>query len=652
MGRIKVDNYIPPMLAKETDKPFSDSEWIYEMKWDGFRAIAEVNKTKVQLYSRNGNSFNDAYPIVVEALKKLNIKAVLDGEIVIMDEDGRTNFQKLQFYHTDKEHVIQYRVFDVLEANGKKYYETPLIERKTILKKLLPGSDVIFYSDHIKTKGEEFFALAQQSDLEGIMAKRADSLYYPGVRTSNWLKIKHHKTTEAVIAGFTEPTGSRQHFGALVLGIYEGKELIYVGHTGSGFNTKTLHEMSRKLAPLVQPVSPFATRVKTNTPVAWVKPQLVAEIKYTEWTRDKILRHPIFLRLRDDKKAKDVTMAATKPMTTEKPKRKTAKKSKVKPTKVTTKKKSEKVKKPANPDKERFYTFGKIKVRTSNPNKIYFPEDKVTKSDVIDYYISVSKYILPYLKDRPESLKRNPNGIRDFGFFHKDAGDEAPSWVKSVPLYSESTGKNIDYIICNNQATLTYMNNLGCIEINPWHSTVRKPDHPDYLIIDIDPSDKNTFDQVIEVANVVNDILQRAGATGYCKTSGASGLHVYIPAGKKYTYEQLKDFAHLICMLVEEELPDFTTLERNLKKRGNKHIYLDHLQNRKGQTISSVYSLRPKPGATVSMPLKWSEVKPGLKPTDFHIHNALERIKKTGDLFKGVLAKGIDLQKCLKRLGS
>jgi bifunctional non-homologous end joining protein LigD len=302
-------------------------------------------------------------------------------------------------------------------------------------------------------------------------------------------------------------------------------------------------------------------------------------------------------------------------------------------------------------EKERIYAYGKIKVRTTNPNKVYWPAEGITKGQMIDYYRSISKYILPYLKNRPQSLKRNPNGIGDFGFFHKDAGYEAPAWVKSAPLYSKSAKRYIDYIVCNNAATLTYMNNLGCIEINPWHSTLKKPDHPDYLVIDIDPSDKNTFNQVIETANVVNDVCSRAGITGYCKTSGASGMHVYIPAQKKYNYDQLKDFANLICLLVQAQLPAFTTLERNLKKRGDKRIYLDHLQNRKGQTISSVYSLRPREGATVSMPLKWKEVKPGLSPRDFTIHNALKRIEKTGDIFSGVLGRGIDLAKCLKMLG-
>ncbi|MEO6704218.1 MAG: non-homologous end-joining DNA ligase [Ginsengibacter sp.] len=307
-------------------------------------------------------------------------------------------------------------------------------------------------------------------------------------------------------------------------------------------------------------------------------------------------------------------------------------------------------KKEARNGTDMIFTFGKSKVKVTNINKVYFPEDGVTKGDVVNYYISMAKYILPYLKGRPESLLRNPNGIHESGFFHKDAGENVPSFVKSEKVYSESNDKEIDYIVCDNLETLVYLNNLGCIEINPWHSTVKALDKPDYLMIDIDPSEKNTFDQVIEAALVVKEILDKAKAESFCKTSGASGLHVYVPTGKKYSFEQVKDFALLICTMANDRLKRFTTLERNLQKRGNKHIYMDYLQNRRGQTIASVYSLRPKVGATVSTPLLWKEVKKGLSPKQFTIHNTEKRVHKMGDIFKGVLGKGIDLKKCLKNL--
>lgn len=296
------------------------------------------------------------------------------------------------------------------------------------------------------------------------------------------------------------------------------------------------------------------------------------------------------------------------------------------------------------------YTFGKTKVNVTNPSKIYFPKEKITKKDVVDYYVSIADYILPYLKGRPESLLRHPNGITKQSFFQKDAAGNAPSFVSHQLIYSESNDKEINYIVCDNPATLVYLNNLGCIEMNPWHSTVKSLEYPGYLMIDIDPSENNIFDQVVQAALTVKEILDKAGAVSFCKTSGATGMHVYVPAGKKYTFEQVKDFAYIICRMAHEKLKGFTTLERNLAKRGNKHIYMDYLQNRSGQTLASVYSLRPKPGATVSTPLLWDEVKPGLSPKEFTIYNTLDRVKKTGDIFKGVLGKGIDLAKCLKNL--
>lgn len=295
--------------------------------------------------------------------------------------------------------------------------------------------------------------------------------------------------------------------------------------------------------------------------------------------------------------------------------------------------------------------IGSTEVNLTNQGKLYFPQDKITKGDVVMYYQSVQQYILPYLKDRPQSLKRNPNGIVDDGFYHKDAGDTAPKWVKSLSLFSESANKDIDYIICNDRQTLMYLNNLGCIELNPWNSRKGKLDHPDYMVMDLDPSDKNTFEQVIEAAQAVKEVMDRAGAECYCKTSGATGLHIYVPMGARYTYEQVRNFAHITALLVQDMLPDTTTVERALKKRNKKHLYLDYLQNKRGQTLAAAYSLRPRKGATVSTPLDWKEVKKGLSPLDFTIQNTLKRIEKKGDLFAGVMGKGIDLKKVLKNLG-
>ncbi len=290
------------------------------------------------------------------------------------------------------------------------------------------------------------------------------------------------------------------------------------------------------------------------------------------------------------------------------------------------------------------------KITFTHLDKIFWPDEGYTKGDVIDYYNTVYPFIIKYMKDRPESLFRTPNGIKGEGFFHKDAGGNAPDWVKSVPLYSESAEKEIHYIICSDKPTLLYLANLGCIEMNPWNSRLENLDKPDYLVLDLDPSEKNTFEQVIEAANLINGILEKAGAVSFPKTSGATGLHIYVPLGARYSYEQAKEFAHMIVMMAHEQLPAFTSLDRSLSKRGESHLYLDYLQNNKGQTLACAYSLRPKPGATVSTPLEWKEVKKGLHPSDFTIQNIMRRIEKKGDLFNGVLLKGIDMAKCIKKL--
>lgn len=295
-------------------------------------------------------------------------------------------------------------------------------------------------------------------------------------------------------------------------------------------------------------------------------------------------------------------------------------------------------------------TISGKKLSLTHLDKVFWPDEGYTKGDVIDYYNKVYKYIGKYLKDRPQSLYRTPNGIKAKGFFHKDAGDAAPDWVKKYPSWSESANKEVNYIVCNDKPTLLYIANLGSIEINPWNSRITKPDHPDYLIMDIDPSEKNTYDQVIDTALVIKEILDKAGAAAYCKTSGATGMHVYVPLGAKYDYDHAKEFAHIIATLAQEQLPKFTSLERNLAKRTKSNIYIDYLQNRKGQTLCSVYSLRPKAAAPVSTPLEWKEVKKGLDPRKFNIKNTIARLEKKGDIFAPVLKKGIDMEKCLKNL--
>lgn len=652
----KLTHFIKPMLATPAEVPFTDKDWVFEIKWDGYRAITEKKGKNIKFYSRNGLEFQELYPELVPELMKIKKDCVLDGEIVVLNEEGKPSFQKLQQFDEDRSMPILYYVFDCLWYDGQDITGLPLTERKKYAQKALPKSHAVLYSDHVEEEGEKFFnEIIKLDGLEGMMAKRADSTYEEGRRSRSWLKIKLANTQEAVIAGYTAPRESRKYFGALILGVYDKKKLRYIGHSGTGFTDKMLKELYAKMQPLVTDQSPFDEKVPVNAAVTWVEPELVCNVKFSEFTDEGIMRHPVFMGLRMDKEPEEVdhidkpvkktSKAAVKKSISKKESAKPARSAGAKPA---TKKSTDIG---TSKENERIVRVDGHELKLTNQNKIFWPDEKYTKGDVIAYYNKVSDYILPYLIDRPQSLKRNPGGIEDKGFYHKDAGDKAPHWVKSVPVYSESGNKTIDYILCNDKATLLYLNNLGCIEINPWNSRIQKPDNPDYLIMDIDPSEKNTFNQVIDVARVIKEILDKAGCTCYCKTSGATGMHVYIPLQGRYTYDQARPFSEIIANMACEQLPDFTTVERPLNQRKGR-IYIDFLQNRRGQTLSSVYSIRPVPGASVSTPLKWKEVKHGLTPLDFTIKTALKRFDKVGDLFHNVLTDKNDLRKCIDRLES
>ncbi len=374
---------------------------------------------------------------------------------------------------------------------------------------------------------------------------------------------------------------------------------------------------------LVTEAKPFKKKpaLKGRTPT-WLVPELICEVNFSEWTRSGHMRHPSFKGLRMDKLPKEIT------------KEKTIKVPK---------------KKPAAKKEGDALEIGGISVPISNLDKVYWPESGLRKYDLIDYYLKIADTILPFLKDRPQNLHRHPNGITEEGFYQKDTAGIFPHWLESTKIFSKHNNKELEYIMCQNEASLIYMANLGCIEINPWNSRVQNLLNPDFTVIDIDPSEKTTFEQVIEVAQVAHEVLDKAKITGYAKTSGSSGIHIYIPLGAKYTYDEARDFTKILCYFINEQLPDLTSMERNVKKRKGK-IYLDFLQNRKGQTLAAPYCARPKPGATVSAPLEWDEVKPGLDMRDFTIKTMPDRIEKKPDLFKPVLGKGIDIEKALDAL--
>jgi bifunctional non-homologous end joining protein LigD len=659
----KIPIGMKPMLATLVDDPFDDPDWIYEVKWDGYRALGfSLKNGDVQLLSRNNKSFNDKFYPVYEALQEWKKDIVVDGEIMVLNDKGISNFGDLQNWRSEADGELIYYVFDILWYEGKNLMDLPLYQRQAILEEVLPqdSEDRIRISKVFKASGTEFFEAAKRMGMEGIIAKKTGSTYAANVRSKEWLKIKVSNRQEVVIAGFTKNEDTSKSFSSLLLGVYEKGKLQYVGKVGTGFSNKLQKEMMASFEPLITKSSPFneipdvnkPSRFRPNPPRAkatWLKPELVCEVAFTEVTSDGVFRHPSFQGMRIDKKAKDVvreTAEATSEILEEPQKEK----------ELTEDTHASAVKAPKTRDRKTLLNpKDQVQVRKinghelkfTNLSKVYWPDDKVTKRDMFNYYYQVAQYILPYLKDRPLSLNRFPGGINGKSFYQKDVKGKAPEWAKTFP-YTTSDGEAKEYLVGDKEDTLLWMASLGCIEMNPWFSRVQSPDMPDYCVIDLDPDKKNTFDDVIQVALEVKNVLDELDVPCYCKTSGSTGIHIYIPMGGKYTYDQSQLFAKIVVSTVEERLPDLTSTERMIVNRKGK-MYLDFLQNRPGATLAGPYSLRPKPGATVSMPLHWDEVKPGLEMKDFNIHNALDRLKSEGDIFKGVLGKGIDLVKTIEK---
>lgn len=655
--KTRIPTGMKPMLATLVNEPFDDPDWLFEVKWDGYRALAFINDGKADLLSRNNKSFNDKFYPIVKALESWNFNAVLDGEILVVNKKGISNFGDLQNWRSEADGELVFYAFDILWYSGKNLTDLPLTQRQSVLQEVLPtDNDSIRISKVFNTSGIEFFKAAEKMGLEGIIAKKSDSTYSANIRSREWLKIKVSRRQEVVIGGYTKNEDTTKAFSSLLLGVYENEEFQYVGKVGTGFSSKQQKEMLNEFKPLIQKDSPFHTEPDYNKPsrfrpkppkakATWLKPELVCEVAFTEVTSDGVFRHPSFQGMRTDKKAKDVIREIpeqTEEVIEDSPE--SVHQQAVSPPKNKGRKTL------LNPkDETQIRKISGHELKFTSLSKLYWPEDGVTKRDMFNFYYQVSEYILPYLKDRPLSLNRFPGGIHGKSFYQKDVKGKAPEWVKTFP-YVNGEGEHKEYLVGDDDATLLWMASLGCIEMNPWFSRIQSPDHPDYCVIDLDP-DKNTFDQVIEAALEVKKVCDAINVPCFCKTSGSTGIHIYIPLGARYSYDQSQMFARIIVNIVHKQLPTYTSLERMIAKRNGK-MYLDFLQNRPGATIAGPYSLRPKPGATVSMPLHWDEVKPGLTMKDFTIFNSLDRLKVEGDLFKGVLGKGIDLEKVTQKAQS
>lgn len=610
----KLPEFIFPMLATLVDEPLNSDDWLFEIKWDGFRALAFIDENSIDLKSRNKLSFNQQFPILTKELKKIKEQVILDGEIVALDEEGKSHFQLLQNYQNNSSVNICYYIFDILFYEGNDLRDTPLIERKEILKKFLDKYSFSYlrYNDHILKNGISFFKEAVKNNLEGIIGKKVASTY-ESKRSKEWIKIKSSLRQEVVIGGFTEPQGSRDKFGSLIVGIYNNNnELEYAGHVGGGFNSSLLKSVHKELSKYIQKNCPFKTKPKRNKDATWVKPKLICEVSFAEWTKDNIMRQPIFEGLREDKKAKEVKKEVPSHINKEKDNN--------------------------NNNNENF--------ELTNLDKVYWPKEKITKGDLIDYYEKMSPYILPYLKDRPIMLHRYPNGIEKPSFYQKDISYTPPKGINLCPIQHE--GKVDNYLLINDLNSLLYAINLGSIDIHPFISRYQHVDNPDFCLIDLDPHDI-AFTKVIEAAQLLHEILTELNLKHHCKTSGGNGLHIFIPLQGKYDFDQSRQFAEILCYLVNKQLPNTTSLERNPKRR-EKKIYLDCLQNRRGQTVVPPYIVRPRPKALVSTPLFWEEVNKNLDLSKYNMQSIINRVEEIGDIFKPVLKETNNIKKALKAL--
>src|SRR3954464_10650217 len=661
--------------------------WTFEPKYDGIRVLAFVTSDEVKLITRNGKEKAKQFPEIVAALEKLASQArrsfVLDGEIVALIDGEPARFQELQSrMHVKESHIIERHsssspaaliLFDIVMDGDEVLLDEPWTERRAHLEKRV-GKRVtkqLRITDSVQGDGKKMLDRARREGWEGVIAKRIDSWYEPGNRSRNWLKLKIEFRQEFVVGGYTEPRNSREHIGAILLGYYDKDRFIYVGHTGGGFGRESLAEMYGKLKPLERKTSPFVETPKTNERAHWVDPKVVVEVKFSEWTADKRLRQPIFLGVRDDKDAREV--AVERPSVQRKTPREdsipqrhervavAARASKPKasraPRRPTPTKAGPKANKKASDGSavaqlteieakrgEGTLDLGRGKtLKVSNLDKVFFPRDGYTKGDVMRFYARIADFILPTMQDRPLVLKRFPNGIDGESFYQQKASDTTPSEVRVETIVTDGGEKQPRYI-GGDLLTLLYTIQLGAISVDPWHSRVGSLEYADYTIIDLDPGPRANFGRVIQVARWAKEVIDGFGLHAAVKTSGSTGLHIYLPLPPRTPNDAATLVAQMIATKVADAHPKEATIERFVKARGAATVYVDYLQNIQGKTVAGAYCVRAKPGATVSTPLKWAELKNDLDPRDYHLANAAERFEKVGDIWNEAMRKKNSLQ--------
>lgn len=633
------------MLATLAEAPLVSKTLVYEPKYDGIRALIEMApKGGVHIWSRNGNEKTRQFPAVVKALegvaRRLKGRLVLDGEIVALDEKGRpSGFQRLQGrMHLAGAHDIEraeqtqpaaFIAFDVLRDGADDLCRRPLTERRTRLEKIFESfrknadatgpKATLRLSEQAAGDASAMYERAMREGWEGLIAKEAASTYQPGRRSPAWRKIKLLKEQEFVVGGWTEPRQTRTHFGALLLGVQEQGRLKYVGHTGTGFDQKELTRVAKLLKAREVAKSPFAEKIKTNEPAHWVRPDLVAQIRFTEWTADDKLRHPVYLGLRDDKPAADVVREELAPL----------------------QKVVEQLRALEDARKDGEITLPNgDRIKVTNLAKLFWPRLKITKGDLLRYYVEVSPYLLPAVQDRPLVMKRFPNGIDGKAFYQQRSREEKPPpGVRIEVLEDEAepiSEPDARRLVGGSLTTLLYMTQIAAISQDPWFSRVSSPFDADHVAIDLDPTDHATFASVRDAARWVRDELAAAGIPGFPKTSGSSGLHIYIPLPPGTSYESGMLLCQIVATLVATRHPKVATVQRMVARRPRGTVYLDNLQNILGKTLATAYSARASDYAGVSTPLSWKEIDDRLDPRAFTIKTAPARFREVGDLWAGL----------------
>jgi bifunctional non-homologous end joining protein LigD len=637
---------IAPMLAAAADEPFDSPEFTYEAKWDGVRTIAFVDGGEVRLQTRNLLDCTRQYPEGTQIAEALTgaYQAIVDGEIVALDEKGVPSFQRLQpRMHVSDEATVRklrrstpviYQVFDLLYADGEDLTRKPLRERLRRLDEAITPMGAIRRSEGFVGTGVALFEAAKEQGIEGIIAKRLDSIYQPGARSPAWVKVKAMRTMDCVIGGWTAGQGGRAStLGALLLGVYRDGKLEPVGHVGTGFDERTLRDLLATLQRHESPTSPFASVPRTNQPARWCMPELVCEVEYTEITRDGTLRHPTYRGLRPDVDPRECTGEE---------RRESAKRA------------QEAAKKAAatRPESgngegpERVPSVLEVeghRIKLTNLEKVLWPEDGYTKADLIRYYAEVSPYLVPWLRDRPLTMKPFPDGIAGQSFYQKDKPDFTPRWIKS---WTDPHEPENDYVLANDMATLVWLANYTAIELHPRLARIDLPDNPDNVMIDLDPAEGATWDDVKEVAHAVKGVLDDLGLVGFPKTTGSRGMHVLVPVARRYTFEETRAFALRVGQLARERLPKLVTLEFSKARR--RGIYIDYLQNVRMKSTAGPYSVRPIRRAPVSAPLRWEEIAALGRPDAFTIANMATRLESVGDL----LTPSLELAQKLPKLPS